>query len=1039
MKIKVLGTGKQLKSSCLVQTDQGSLLIDINKDTLFKVSKETLLNLSAILLTHGHRDSINGIPLLNGLFKKSSKPLRIYAHVQAIKQLKLRYDSSDLNELQFIELDSAKVYDVAGHKVQPVLVEHDKNYPTFGFSINNEFFYAPDMSPSFNSKYMKDNSLIILDGARCYQDSKRINHVDIVKDIDKILKLNNKLTLFLSPDNTLEADACINKFLKEKGGSMRLAQEGETLSIDSKELGTEKYTAVSKVPDLIDTSRTYIIQKGVDYSKEYVLSKKISKLLFKGALYLVEPTIEGKAGIVVDKKRKIVYERVVTPKGQEVMTDLLAHKDYNLAESSLLSRLVYTDKNWNSLLVPRYLPRRRVATKSNLTKVLKYYQRFEQVLIRPLSSKYSDGKFIIKFNITKVIGRTTSDRKHYHRFSVEHEHGMGQTGQRIGKGPLHKHKIKGWTVQKTQGHTHDLVPDKSKGTIFKPAPDVTINFIRWRIRNPNLFVKDSFRTIHISKKQKIQAIIGKLKSDPDGPTHIQSVLFAKKKWTVAKARAWIKSHRHQLKSLKADDLGQLETPGGDPMPRPVSSLKTYRCTKCEFEFQSNKKETKCPMCGSKLVRVNNKESGMKKDINLPADKSRPTLLDRVLLRVLGTDVLKQTSIETPIPFYKVAIYSQAINKALLGKETKVIGLKWGEMYVPAAYEELEVKRDTKERLLVSGYICVKDEVPLVVHFGPGWECQWLTIYSRKSQVEKASELLKNIQSFVKHNNPWKNEKVTPFGRFLPLSSINLSKVILDPDIKKRLDKTVLRFFDSKDKFTAANIPFKRGVIFSGVPGTGKTLSGRVIMNSIKDVTFIWVTARDFKNLSTSYLFDMARELQPVVLFIEDVDRCLTGSTLDAIKTQMDGLESNEGILTILSTNFPEQLPKTLIDRPGRFDDVIEFTMPSTILRFKVLWLYSQNIGIKDKKHTLATIAKLSEGLTPAHLKEVIVSAYVANETSEVTFEDLKSSLDHLKELHDRFNFKKSVIDTDGYKSILQKIKEWAIQKKASKGRTKKSE
>jgi len=1032
VKVKIIGTGKRLKPSCLVEASGGQFLIDTGKDILSKVSKETLLSLSAVLLTHGHRDSIEGIPFINKIFKEASKPLPIFAHIQVIKQLKLRYDASDLNEIRFVEMDSAKVYDIAGCKVKSVLVEHDKNYVTFGFSINNEFFYAPDMAPNFNSRYMKDNSLAILDGARCYQDSKRINHIDIAKDINKVLKLNNRLTLFLSPDHSLEAEACINRFLKETGRDVRLAQEGEVISIDLRELGTEMYTSVSKVPDLVDPSRTYIIQKGVDYNKEYTLSKKILKLYFKSALYLIEPIIKGKASIVVDKKRRMVYERVVTPEGREVLTDLLAHKDHNLAESSLLARLVYTDKNWNNLLVPKYLPRRRIATKNSLVKVLKYYKRFEQVLIRPLSSKYYDGKFIVKFNVTKVIGRTTSDRQHSHRYSVEHEHGMGQTGQRVGRGSLHKHSIKGWKAQEAFGHTHDLVPDKSKGVIFKPAPDITENYIRWRIRHPNLFVKDSFKTMHISKKQKIQAVIGKFKSDPDGSTHVQTILFAKKKWTVAKARAWIKSHTSQLKFFKADDLGQLETPGGDPMPRPVSGLKTYRCTKCKFEFQSNKKETKCPLCGGKLAGANTKEKTMKKDISLPADKSRPTLLDRVLLRVLGTDVLKQTSIEVPIPFYKTAVYARAINHSLSGKETKVIDIKWGEIYVPASYEELEVKRNTKERLLVSGFICVKDEVPLILHFRPGFRCQWLTVYSRKSQVEKASELLKNIQSFVKQNNPWKNEKVTPFGRFLPLSSIDLSKVILAPDIAERLNKTVLKFFDSKSKFVAADIPFKRGVIFSGVPGTGKTLSGKVIMSSVKDVTFIWVTAKDFNNLSTSYLFDMARELQPAVLFIEDVDRCLQGSTLDAIKTQMDGLESNEGILTILSTNFPEQLPKTLIDRPGRFDDVIEFTLPDTVLRLKVLWLYSKTMGIKDKKYTLAKIAKMSEGLTPAHLKEVLISAYISNETSELTFEDLKSSLDHLKDLHDRFNFSKSETDTDGYKSIIQKIKESAIQKKKLK-------
>jgi hypothetical protein len=86
--------------------------------------------------------------------------------------------------------------------------------------------------------------------------------------------------------------------------------------------------------------------------------------------------------------------------------------------------------------------------------------------------------------------------------------------------------------------------------VSKPAPDVTENYIRWRIRQPGRFVENSYRIIELSKAQGIKAVIGKYKSDPDGPTHVQSVLFAKGKWTTEKARVWIGKHRDQLKTAK---------------------------------------------------------------------------------------------------------------------------------------------------------------------------------------------------------------------------------------------------------------------------------------------------------------------------------------------------------------------------------------------------------------------------------------------------------------------------------------------------------
>jgi len=88
-----------------------------------------------------------------------------------------------------------------------------------------------------------------------------------------------------------------------------------------------------------------------------------------------------------------------------------------------------------------------------------------------------------------------------------------------------------------------------KELVTKPEPDVTENYIRMRVRNPDLFVDDSFRTIWLAEKEGIKAVIGKLKSDPDGSTHIQSVLFDKDKWTMEEAKEWMKEHQEDLKEL----------------------------------------------------------------------------------------------------------------------------------------------------------------------------------------------------------------------------------------------------------------------------------------------------------------------------------------------------------------------------------------------------------------------------------------------------------------------------------------------------------
>jgi len=78
---------------------------------------------------------------------------------------------------------------------------------------------------------------------------------------------------------------------------------------------------------------------------------------------------------------------------------------------------------------------------------------------------------------------------------------------------------------------------------IKKPEDINAGYIRIRQKDPALFVEGSFRTIDISKKDAIKAIIGRLKSNPEGGTVIQSYLFLKEKWSLAEAETWVEEHK----------------------------------------------------------------------------------------------------------------------------------------------------------------------------------------------------------------------------------------------------------------------------------------------------------------------------------------------------------------------------------------------------------------------------------------------------------------------------------------------------------------
>jgi len=159
------------------------------------------------------------------------------------------------------------------------------------------------------------------------------------------------------------------------------------------------------------------------------------------------------------------------------------------------------------------------------------------------------------------------------------------------------------------------------GMVLKPEPDITDNYIRIRIRNPKTIVEGSFRTITISETEGIKAIIGKLRRDPNGSTHIQSVLFEKDKWTVERAQAWVNSHKEDLKNLLADDFKEKKEEkteksqdkyidsGYIPEEKDTGKQepKWVWCKTCEQSFDyfkqllDDKSIVLCPHCGALVI------------------------------------------------------------------------------------------------------------------------------------------------------------------------------------------------------------------------------------------------------------------------------------------------------------------------------------------------------------------------------------------------------------------------------------------------------
>jgi len=346
---------------------------------------------------------------------------------------------------------------------------------------------------------------------------------------------------------------------------------------------------------------------------------------------------------------------------------------------------------------------------------------------------------------------------------------------------------------------------------------------------------------------------------------------------------------------------------------------------------------------------------------------------------LSVDVKDLRLSETYVPRYAMGNFLSAIKQMMadwtLRDTRKIDTERFHEgLELPVKREMVQLNSQQSELFIVDGFQFWSNSAQRC--------CTELTGSSRGMDVhrydadDRGAEFFERCWEWVRENNFMRGEAFRLSGQFIQRGKQPLEGIFLTNANKDAVARAVA-LVNAKSDFAS------RGMILMGPPGTGKTLSARAILANTK-ATFIWGSAKDISgsgDIKSAYT--LARELSPCVLCFEDIDSCCSDYAFDILKAELDGLDQHDGILTLLTTNYPHLLPNSLIDRPGRFHDVLKFGLPTECCRKQMLdaWIPASSQRCREQT------AKSTDGFSGAHIKDLCTFADVLHSDDSLPIDE----------------------------------------------------
>ena len=240
--------------------------------------------------------------------------------------------------------------------------------------------------------------------------------------------------------------------------------------------------------------------------------------------------------------------------------------------------------------------------------------------------------------------------------------------------------------------------------------------------------------------------------------------------------------------------------------------------------------------------------------------------------------------------------------------------------------------------------------------------------------------------------------------YAAIRGASLDDLVLPAVLRNEIVEDFTTFMGARDDYARLGVPWKRGVLFLGPPGNGKTHCLRGVLGML-DLPTLYVQSfrsrYDTDERNIEEIFDRARRVAPCVVVFEDLDAQVNPKNRSFFLNQLDGFAPNAGLLVVATTNHPDRLDPAILERPSRFDRKYHFPVPIAESRsvFLARWTERLDPHLKLSADQHAIIAERTDGFSFAYLKELCLSAvlrWMKQRPRDGLFPILESQLEVLR-------------------------------------------